>query len=285
MSYRIFVESSADFTPKTMKSLGLDLVPLKLIRGEQTMTNEEMDPKLFYDLERRGEMMTTCAANINDYIEAFEPHLKNGEDILLLGFSSGLSSSVNNAELAAETLREQYPDRKIYIIDTKCANNGQGLLADLVSQRRAAGASVDEAKAYAEKMMLKIYHSFTMPSLMYLKKGGRISAAAAVAGTVLGIRPILYVRDDGKIYISGKARGSRAAVKALYDAFVRHAVNPKSQNVYIAHADCPEDAEELAQMLKGKVKSITIDYIGPVFGCHCGPEALSLYFVCDQREP
>ncbi len=285
MSYRIFVESSADFTPKMLKSFGLDLVPLKLIRGEQTMTNEEMDPKFFYDLERKGEMMTTCAANISEYTEAFEPHLQNGEDIILLGFSSGLSSSVNNAELAAEALREKYPDRKIYIIDTKCANNGQGLLADLVTRKRAAGATVDEAKAYAEKMMLKIYHSFTMPSLMYLKKGGRISTAAAVAGTVLGIRPILYVRDDGKIYISGKVRGRRAATKALYDAFVKHAVNPKSQDVYIAHADCPEDAEELAQMLKGKVKSVTINYIGPVFGCHCGPEALSLYFIADEREP
>ena len=285
MNYRIFVESSADFTPKMLKSFGLDLVPLKLIRGEQTMTNEEMDPKFFYDLERKGEMMTTCAANVNDYIEAFEPHLKNGQDILLLGFSSGLSSSVYNAETAADELREKYPDRKIYIIDTHCANNGQGLLADLVSRKRSEGATVDEAKAYAEKMMLKIYHSFTAPSLMYLKKGGRISTAAAVAGTVLGIRPILYVRDDGKIYISGKARGRRAATKALYDAFVKHAVNPRSQNVYIAHADCPEDAEELASMLKGKVKSVTIGYIGPVFGCHCGPEALSLYFICDEREP
>lgn len=285
MSYRIFVESSADFTPKLLKTFGLDLVPLKLIRGEKTYTNEEMDPKVFYDLERKGEMMTTAAANVNDYIEAFEPHLKNGEDILLLGFTSGLSSSVNNAEQAAAELRERYPDRKIYIIDTKCANNGQGLLADLVSRKRAAGATIDEAKAFAEKIMLKVYHSFTMPSLMYLKKGGRISAAAAVAGTVLGIRPVLYVGDDGKIYISGKVRGRKAAVRALYEAFEKHAMNPKSQNVYIAHADCPEDAEELAQMLKGKVKSVTIGYIGPVFGCHCGPEALSLYFICDKREP
>lgn len=285
MGYRIFVESSADFTPKMLKSFGLDLVPLKLIRGEKTYTNEEMDPKFFYDLERRGEMMTTAAANVNDYIEAFEPHLMNGQDILLLGFTSGLSSSVGNAELAAKELREKYPSRKIYIIDTKCANNGQGLLADLVTRKKAAGATIDEAKEYAEKMMLKIYHSFTMPSLMYLKRGGRISAATAIAGTVLGIRPVLYVGDDGKIYVSGKVRGRKAAVKALYDAFDRHAVNPKSQNVYIAHADCPEDAEELAQMLKNKVKSITIGYIGPVFGCHCGPEALSLYFIGDERQP
>ena len=284
MSYRIFVESSADFTPKMLEAFGLDLVPLKLVRGEKTYTNEEMDPKQFYDLERNGEMMTTCAANVSEYIEAFEPHLKNGEDILLLGFSSGLSSSVNNAEAAAVELREKYPERKIYIIDTKCANNGQGLLADLVSRKRAEGASIDSAKEYAEKMMLRIYHSFTMPSLMYLKKGGRISAAAAVAGTVLGIRPILYVRDDGKIYISGKVRGRRAAINAIYDAFERHAVSPKTQNVYIAHADCPDDAEELAKMLKGKVKSVTVGYIGPVFGCHCGPEALSLYFIGDERE-
>lgn len=285
MSYRIFVESSADFTPKMLHSFGLDLVPLRVIRNGESMTNEEMDPKFFYDLERKGEMMTTAAANVNDYIEAFEPYLKNGDDILLLGFTSGLSSSVNNAELAAEDLRGKYPERKIYIIDTKCANNGQGLLADLVSRKKAAGATIDEAKQYAEKMMLKIYHAFTVPSLMYLKKGGRISTAAAVAGTVLGIRPVLYVRDDGKIYIAGKARGRRGATKALYDTFVKHAVNPKSQNVYIAHADCPEDAEELAQMLKGKVKSVTISYIGPVFGCHCGPEALSLYFIADEREP
>lgn len=285
MGYRIFVESSADFTPKMLKSFGLDLVPLKLIRGEQTMSNEEMDPKYFYDLERSGETMTTCAANVNDYIEAFEPHLKNGQDILLLGFTSGLSSSVNNAEQAACELREKYPERKIYIIDTKCANYGQGLLADLVTRKKAAGATIDEAKSYAEKMMLKIYHVFTVPSLMYLKKGGRISAATAIAGTVLGIRPVLYVQDDGKIYVAGKARGRRASIKALYDAFEKHAVNPKSQNVYISHADCPEDAEELASMLRGKVKSVTIGYIGPVFGCHCGPEALSLYFICDERKP
>ena len=285
MSYRIFVESSADFTPKMLKAHGLDLVPLKLIRGEQSMTNEEMDPKFFYDLERKGEAMTTAAANINDYTEAFEPHLKNVEDILLIGFTSGLSSSVNNAELAAQDLREKYPDRKIYIIDTKCANYGQGLLADLVCQQRQKGATIDEAKAYCEKMMLKIYHAFTVADLMYLKRGGRISAATAIAGTVLGIRPILYVRDDGKIYVAGKARGKSASTKALFDLFTKHAVNPKAQTVYISHADCPEEAERLAGMLKGKVKNVVIGYIGPVFGCHCGPDSLSMYFICDEREP
>ena len=284
MSYRIFVESSADFTPKMLKSYGLDLVPLKLIRGEQTMTNEEMDPKHFYDLERAGERMTTAAANINDYTEAFEPHLKNGQDILLIGFTSGLSSSVNNAELAAQELREKYPARKIYVIDTKCANYGQGLLADLVSQQKQKGATIDEAKAYCEKIMLKIYHAFTVADLMYLTRGGRISAATAVAGTVLGIRPILYVRDDGKIYVAGKARGKTASTKALYDLFEKHAVNPKAQTVYISHADCPEEAEKLASMLKGKVKNVVIGYIGPVFGCHCGPDSLSMYFICDERE-
>ncbi len=285
MSYRIFVESSADFTPKMLKAYGLDLVPLKLIRGEQIMTNEEMDPAYFYSLERRGERMTTAAANVNDYIEAFEPHLKNGEDILLLGFTSGLSSSVNNAETAAEDLRERYPERKIYIIDTKCANYGQGLLADLVTRKRAAGATIDEAKEYAESIMLKVYHVFTVADLMYLKRGGRISAATAVAGSVLGIRPILYVRDDGKIYVAGKVRGKSASTKALFDMFEKHAVNPKAQTVYISHADCPEEAQRLAGMLKGKVKDVVIGYIGPVFGCHCGPDSLSMYFLCDEREP
>ena len=285
MSYRIFVESSADFTPKMLKAHDLDLVPLKLIRGEQSMTNEEMDPKFFYDLERAGERMTTAAANVNDYIEAFEPHLKNGQDILLIGFTSGLSSSVNNAAIAADELQEKYPDRKIYIIDTKCANYGQGLLADLVNQQRQKGATIDEAKAYCEKMMLKIYHAFTVADLMYLKRGGRISAATAVAGTVLGIRPVLYVREDGKIYVAGKARGKSASTKALFDLFEKHAVNPKAQTVYISHADCPEEAEKLAGMLKGKVKNVVIGYIGPVFGCHCGPDSLSMYFICDEREP
>ena len=285
MSYRIFVESSADFTPKMLKAHDLNLVPLKLIRGEQSMTNEEMDPKFFYDLERAGERMTTAAANVNDYIEAFEPCLKNGQDILLIGFTSGLSSSVNNAAVAAEELQEKYPDRKIYVIDTKCANYGQGLLADLVNQQRQKGATIDEAKAYCEKMMLKIYHAFTVADLMYLKRGGRISAATAVAGTVLGIRPILYVRDDGKIYVAGKARGKSASTKALFDLFEKHAVNPKAQTVYISHADCPEEAEKLAGMLKGKVKNVVIGYIGPVFGCHCGPDSLSMYFICDEREP
>lgn len=284
MAYRIFVESSADFTPKMLQSYGLDLVPLRLIRGDITMNNEEMDPKTFYDLERAGETMTTAAANVNDYMEAFEPHLKNGQDILLLGFTSGLSSSVNNAKMAAEELRETYPERKIYIIDTKCANYGQGLLADLVTRKKAAGATIDEAKAYAESIMLKVYHAFTVNDLMYLKRGGRISATTAVAGTVLGIKPILYVRDDGKIYVSGKARGRNASIKALYELFEKHAVNPKAQTVYISHADCPEDAERLAAMLKGKVKNVIIGYIGPVFGCHCGPMALSMYFLCDERE-
>lgn len=285
MSYRIFVESSADFTPKMLKAHGLELVPLKLIRGGKTMTNEEMDPKLFYDLERKGETMTTCAANVNDYTVAFEPFLKAGEDILLIGFTSGLSSSVNNAELAASELRDKYPGRKIYIIDTKCANYGQGLLADLVCRKRDEGANVDEAKEYCEKMMLKIYHAFTVADLMYLKRGGRISAATAIAGSVLGIRPILYVRDDGKIYVAGKARGRNASTKALFDLFEKHAVNPKAQTVYTSHADCPEEAEKLAGMLKGKVKNVVVGYIGPVFGCHCGPEALSMYFICDEREP
>ena len=203
----------------------------------------------------------------------------------VLAFSSGLSATSNSSSVAADALREKYPDRKIYTVDTLCASLGQGLLVWMAAKERAAGKTIDEVRDWAVGHKMSICHQFTVDDLHFLKRGGRISSTTAFVGSMLQIKPVLHVDNDGKLMTVAKARGRRAALKALVDKMEQTAIDPKDQTVFISHGDCLEDAQLVAQMVKDRfgVERVYMNYVGPVIGAHAGPGVLALFYVGVER--
>ncbi len=283
MSYKIFVESSADLSPAMRAEYNISLVPTEFFKEGVPYSCEATSVSEFYQMMRDGAHMSTSAANIATYIQAFTPTLEAGEDVLLIAFSSGLSCSYNNALLAAEELAVSYPERKVIVVDSLCASLGHGLIAYHVAQKRDQGATVEEAAEYCRRLIPHLCHSFTVDTLKYLHRGGRVSGAVAVAGAVLGIKPVMFMNDEGKLIACGKVRGRKASLEDLANKLKTYAVNPKEQTVFISHADCVEDAEALAKMLKKDVKKIVIGDIGPLIGSHCGPGTVALFYIGEHR--
>lgn len=283
MSYRIFVESSADLSKAQLAEYNISCIEMEFMHEDKAYTQNDVSIKEFYDMMRDGAHMTTSAANVSSYITKFATALEAGEDVLLLSFSSGLSCSYNNALLAAEELSEKYPERKIVVVDTLCASLGHGLIAYLTAKKRDEGASITEAASYAEELIPKLCHSFTVETLKYLHRGGRVSTATAVAGSVLGIKPVMFMNNEGKLIACGKVRGRKASLEALADKLKTHAIDSKNQTVFISQADCMDDAKVLEKMIKPYVKEVVIGNIGPLIGSHAGPGTVALFFVGDER--
>lgn len=288
-SYIILTDSCSDLPLRLVDDLDLLVVPLSHTIGGKEYFNypDERDLSFsdFYTLLRKERKSTTAAVNAATFISYMEPLLQSGKDILYLAFSSALSATCSASEIAAAELREKYPDRKIYITDTLCASLGQGLLVYLTALEKEKGASIDEARDYAEKTKPHLCHWFTVDDLHHLHSGGRISKTTAVVGSMLNIKPLLHVNDEGKLESVSKARGVGGALKALLDKIVTDAVQPDEQTVFISHGDCLDRANELASMIKAKlpVKDIIINYIGPVIGSHAGPGTVALFFLGTKR--
>ena len=287
--YIIVTDSAADLDQALVDELGIQVVPLSLTLGGKTYWDypdrRELDPKEFYARLRAGEVATTAAVNLADAKEAIEPNFQKGLDVLFLAFSSGLSSSCQAVRLAAQELAESYPERTCYVVDTLCASLGQGLLVYLTAQRQMMGATLEEARDYAEERKLHLCHWFTVDDLQFLKRGGRISATTAMLGTMLSIKPVLHVDDEGHLISMAKARGRQASIKALVDKAAELAIEPEGQTMFICQGDCPEDAEYLAKLARERlgVRNIYIGYTGPVIGSHSGPGTLALFFVGTHR--
>lgn len=288
-NYTIITDSSADLDQALAERLNVQVVPLSLLLGGKTYRDypdrRELDPKELYARLRNKEVATTSAVNVADARAAMEPSLKAGEDVLFLAFSSGLSSTCQSIQLAAAELSEEYPDRKCYVVDTLCASLGQGLLVYLTAQKKAQGATIEEARDYAEATKLHLCHWFTVDDLQFLKRGGRVSATAAALGTVLSIKPVLHVDNAGHLINISKARGRKSSIQALVDKAAETAIEPAEQTMFICHGDCLEDAEYLAQLVRERlgVKDIHIGYTGPVIGAHSGPGTLALFFLGTER--
>ena len=287
----ILTDSSCDLPAKMVEELGVEVISLSLEIDGKEFTNEFAKSKLsvpgFYQLLRNGQVAKTSAANIGQFVLIMEPMLKAGKDILYLGFSSGLSATYNSGCNAARELCAQYPDRKIYAVDTLCASLGQGMLVYNAALKQKEGATLEEVRDYVEANKLKLCHWFTVDDLHFLKRGGRISPTTAIVGSLLNIKPVLHVDDEGHLISISKVRGRKAAVKALADHCASGAVNPKEQTMFICHGDCEEDAKTLAKMIKMElgVKEIIIDYTGPVIGSHSGPGTLALFYFGNSRNP
>ena len=205
--------------------------------------------------------------------------------MLYLGFSSGLSGTFNAGALAVNELSEKYPERKLYAVDTLCASLGQGLIVYLCWQQQQAGRSIEEVRDYAEKIKLNVCHWFTVDDLMFLKRGGRVSAATAIVGSMLSIKPVMHVDNEGHLIKVDTARGRKASIRALVAEMEKRGTDLAGQHIFISHGDCEEDAKYLASLVREKcgVKDVTINYVGPVIGAHSGPGTIALFFLGKHR--
>ena len=230
-----------------------------------------------------GGVAKTAAINAESFAEAFRGVLESGFDVLYLGFSSGLSTTFNSARLAAKEVCEEYPERKIICVDSLAASAGVALLLDMLLEKQAEGASIEDVAEFAEQTRLKIAHWFTVDDLVYLKRGGRVSPTVAFVGNLLGIKPVLHVDDGGHLTNVSKARGRHASLLSLAEKLGN--TIEKGSKVYISHGNCIEDAKKLASIIEEKYgyKTDLITDVGPVIGAHSGPGTLALFFVASER--
>ena len=286
MDFQIITDSCCDFPTPMYGQLGLTFVPLTVeFRGNTFDDKNDDTLKDMYQGLRAGEVAKTSAVNPSRWSQAMEKALAAGKDVLVLAFSSGLSTTYQSAVIAAEELKDAYPDRKIQVIDTLCASMGQGLLVWYACKKRDEGLSLDEVAQWVLDNRLHLCHWFTVDDLMYLKRGGRISAATALVGTMLQIKPLLHVDDEGHLINMTKTRGRKAAIDAMVKKAQELGAGYDNSTMFISHGDCLPDAEYLSRQLKEKcgVKDVIISYVGAVIGSHSGPGTLALFFLGSHR--
>lgn len=287
-NYKIITDSSCDFTKQQYADLDLTYAPLTLLyNGEpHDSITEPADLKVFYDELRGGAMPTTAAVNPDGWANIMEPILAEGKDILCLTFTSGLSTTHQSAVIAASELKEKYPERTINVVDTLCAALGQGLLVWYACHKRDAGLGLEELTAWVEETKLHICHEVTVNDLNHLKRGGRVSATTALVGSMLNIKPMIYVNNEGKLVNCAKVRGRKASIEQIVKMFDQKSEGYDNETVFIAHGDCPEDAAALEKLLRQKhpeVKNVVTGYVGGVIGAHTGPGVLVLFFLGKNR--
>ena len=286
MSYKIITDTCCDYPAEMYQDLGLEVVALSVLyKGESYTQYTEAWLKDMFDGLRSGEKATTSAVNPEGWKAVIEPVVAGGDDALVLVFSSGLSTTYQSAVIAAQELQEKYPERTVKVVDTLCASMGQGLLVWYACHQQQAGKSLEEVCAWCEDNKLNLCHWFTVDDLMFLKRGGRVSATTAVLGTMLNIKPSLHVDDEGHLIKVSTARGRKASIDALAAKAAATALPGQNDTMFISHGDCQEEAEYLAKVLKEKhgVKEVIIGYIGGVIGSHSGPGTMALFFLGSKR--
>lgn len=287
--FLIITDSTCDMPQEMVDALGIVILPIRVIvEGKEYAhypDGRELGFHEFYEKLRAGIGAKTAAANAEEFLALMEPALAAGIDVLYLGFSSALSSTYSIGAMTAAQLAEKYPERRIYAVDTLCASFGQGLLVYLAAQQRLQGKNIDEVRAYVEQIRPQLCHWFTVDDLQHLKRGGRVSAAAAAFGTVLNIKPILHVDDEGRLIPVNKVQGRITSIKALAKRMQETAIDPAGQVVFISHGDCEKEAEKLAEIVRESIgaKEIVINPIGPIVGAHSGPGTIALFFLGTKR--
>lgn len=284
-NYKIITDSGCDLPKSMLASLGVVSIPLYVnFRSESREDSVDGEIKAMYDGLRAGEAASTSAVNPDRWAGIMEPVLAAGEDLLVIAFSSGLSTTYQSAVIAGNELKEKYPLRRIHVIDSLSASLGQGLLVWYACKKRDEGLSVDELAAWVTENRFHLCHWFTVDDLMYLKRGGRVSAATALFGTMLNIKPVLHVDDEGHLISMSKVRGRKASIEALAAKAIETGKGFDNSTMFICHGDCPEDAKLLADMVKAQgVKDVFIGYTGAVIGSHSGPGTLAIFFLGEKR--
>ena len=285
----IMTDSCCDLSAAMAAELELSVLPLSLHMGGAVYRNwldgRDIGFPEFYSRVRGGENATTAAVSVGDFETEMRRILSSGRDLLCVSFSSALSATYQSASIAAEELRTEFPEAEICVVDSLCASLGQGLLVWLCAQERKKGRSLAEVRDFAEAVKGRICHWFTVDDLNHLKRGGRISAATALFGTMLSIKPVMHVDDGGRLTPVGKTRGRRASLLALVNEMEKTAPEPERQTVFISHGDCLPDAEFVAEEIRRRfgTRDIHINYVGPVIGSHSGPGTVALFFTGSPR--
>ena len=292
MDFEIVTDSCCNLLEDMIDDFGIHVLPLTfMVDGEDEvyqsyLKGERTDLKQFYTMMREGKVFKTSLPNLAESEALFRELLGIGRDVLYIAFSSGLSGTYQALSLMAAQLQEEFPERKIHVVDSLAASGGQGLLVWYAVQHARAGESIDQVRDWLEENKLHLAHWFTVDDLMFLFRGGRVSKTAAWAGTLLNIKPVLHVDDEGHLIPMEKVRGRKKSLNALIDHMEKSANKPISdQMVFITHGDCIEDAEYVAAKIKERfgVKEVVINYVDPVIGAHSGPGTMALFFLADKR--
>ncbi len=284
--YVITVNSTVDMPKEWLQERNVPVIPLKYtIDGENYTDMEGLSAKEFFAKLRDGKMSVTSQVNPDEAKAMLEPFVKEGRDVLHLGFSSGLSGTCNSMRIAAEELKEEYPDVKVIVVDTLCACMGEGLLLHKVLQQKAQGKTIEEAAAWAEENKLHVCHNVTVDDLNHLHRGGRVSKATAVLGTMVQIKPVIHVDNDGKLQVIGKERGRKKSLNKIVDMAVQQSKGWDNDLVMITHGDCIDEAEYVAGLVRERmgVENILINNIGTVIGSHTGPGVVAVFCMGEKR--
>lgn len=290
MDYTIVTDSSCNLTEQTIDEFSLEILPLRFIAGDEEyrsyLKGAHVDLQEFYAMMREGTVFTTSLPNLGEAEAQLRAILEAGQDLIYIGFSSGLSGTYAAVAALLDSLAPDYPERTVRHIDTYAASGGEGLLVYYAATMRAQGAGIDEVLQWLHDNRLRLAHWFTVDDLMFLFRGGRVSKTAAWAGTMLNIKPVMHVDDEGRLIPLEKVRGRKKSLHALVDHMEKTAIAPIDQQmVFITHGDCLEDAEYVAQEVKERfgVKEVVINYVDPVIGAHSGPGTMALFFLADKR--
>ncbi|MCI1965003.1 MAG: DegV family protein [Oscillospiraceae bacterium] len=289
-NYRIITDANTDFTQEQVDRLDLTVIPMSFTIGDTPLMDypdeRELSSQEFYRRVSAGETSTTNQISIVTFMETFEPFLAAGQDVLYLGFSSGLSGTYNNSVIAAKELSSKYPQRKIYAVDTLAASMGEGLLVYHAVIKKREGASIEEVKEWMEQNRNRLHHWFTVDDLNHLKRGGRISGASALVGTMLGIKPILHFDDEGHIILVEKIRGRKQSLDTLVRHMQKTSIDPDKQMIFISHGNSPEGCAYVEEKVKQQFGTTQIETapIGPVIGAHSGPGTVALFYLGQDRE-
>ena len=284
--YVITVNSTVDLPKEWLEERKVPVIPLKYTIDNETYTDMEgLSSKEFFGKLRDGKMATTSQINPEEARAQLEPFLKEGKDVLHLGFSSGLSGTYNSMRIAGEELKEEYPEAKIIIIDTLCACLGEGLLLYKALQQKASGKTIEETAKWVEENKLHICHNVTVDDLFHLHRGGRISKASAVLGSVVQIKPIIHMDENGKLQVVGKERGRKKSLNKIVDMAVEQTKGWDNDIAMITHGDCQEDAEYVAKLVRERlgIENILINNIGTVIGSHTGPGVVAVFVMGNKR--
>ncbi|MDY4954113.1 MAG: DegV family protein [Candidatus Onthomonas sp.] len=286
--YTIVTDSSCDLPASLAEKLGIRVVPLSVfVEGKQYynyLDGRDISFEDFYQQMGEGKMVTTSAVNVEMFKTIMESELLTGHDVLYIGFSSGLSGTYNAGRMAAAELQEEYPNSTILTVDSLCASLGQGMLVYQAALQKAGGKSIEEVRDFCEETKLKVCHWFTVDDLHQLKRGGRISGATALIGTMLNIKPVLHVDNEGKLINMTKARGRNGAIQALVDQMEKAAIEPEKQTIFISQGNCYDEAKRLAELVHERFgcKSV-INFVGPTIAAHSGQGTLALFFIGTER--
>lgn len=287
MSYRIFTDATSDLPATFAEQLQVSVLPMGFTMEEKEYFyipgRSDMPIETFFEKMRAGIAVNTAQVNAFTFLEAFEPVLKNGEDVLYIGFSSKLSGTVQSAFSAAEELSAKYPDRKIFVVDSCCASLGEGLLVYYAARKR--DLSVEALAKWVEENKLRFVHWFTVDDLVYLKRGGRISGATAAIATILNIKPVMHVDNEGYLVATEKVQGRKKSLRALFDHMEKTVDTEATDTVFIGHCASAADADYVAGLVREAYPAMTVhvDDIGTSVGAHSGPGTIALFFLGSER--